>query len=147
MCTSKKALRRGLEVTNVVHHVAEGEPKGAGFSSASLGSPCSGEGSERCLPLCLSSWGHLAKWEPDISVCPTTLALSAGWMELPSHQAMWQGAGGSCASQLLSKERTDAFVGSSSRGSGFHGSSSIAKTEVRSAILGRRRPRGCGGSG
>lgn len=80
-------------MTNVIHHVAEGEPKGAGFSSASLGSPLSGEGAERCLPLCLSSWGHLAKWEPDISVCPMTLAFGAGRMEPRSHQAMWQGVG------------------------------------------------------
>ena len=38
-------------------------------------------------------------------------------------------------------------VGSSSCGMGFHGSRPIAEPEVRSAILGRRRPRGRGGSG
>ena len=90
---------------NVIHHVAEGEPKGAGFSSASLGSPCSGEGSERCLPLYLSSWGHLAKWEPDISVCPTTWALGAGWMEPPLPPGNVAGSGGGAVLLSFSARR------------------------------------------
>lgn len=78
---------------NVIHHIGEGKPKGFVFSSVSLGSPCSTEGSERHLPLCLSSWGYMAKWEPEISGCPVTWTQEApsldGWSPTPTRQ--WRG--------------------------------------------------------